>query len=87
VFADVDPVTWCLDPHSFESWISPLTRAVIPVDLYGGIPDMTAINALAARAGIFVLEDAAEAVGASLDGRPAGSLGDAGPSASTVRRL
>lgn len=78
VFADVDPVTWCLDPGSFESWISPRTRAVIPVDLYGGVPDMDAVAAIAARHGIFVLEDAAEAVGARFRGRPAGSLGDAG---------
>ena len=78
VFADVDPGTWCLDPSSFKSWISPRTKAVIPVDLYGGIPDMDAIGSIAARAGIFVLEDAAEAVGATYSNRPAGSLGDAG---------
>ena len=36
VFADIDPVTWCLDAESYRSWISPRTKAVIPVDLYGG---------------------------------------------------
>jgi perosamine synthetase len=78
VFADVDPETWCLDPGSLESWITPRTRAVIPVDLYGGFPDMDAICAIARRHGIAVIEDAAQAIGAAYRGRPAGSLGDFG---------
>lgn len=78
VFADVDPSTWCLDPASFESWITPRTRAVIPVDLYGGFPDMDAIRSIAGRHGISVIEDAAQAVGADYHGKPAGGLGDFG---------
>lgn len=78
VFADIDPLTWCLDPASLRSWIGPRTKAVIPVDLYGGIPDMDEIRRIAERHGIFVLEDAAEAIGATYRGCPAGGLGDAG---------
>jgi len=78
VFADVDERTWCLSAKSFESVITPRTKAVVPVDLYGGIPDMTAIRALAERHGIAIVEDAAEAVGARYCGSAAGSLGDTG---------
>jgi perosamine synthetase len=77
VFADVDAETWCLSPASFERSISPKTRAVIPVDLYGGTPDMDAIREIAARRGIAVIEDAAEAFGAERDGKRTGSFGDA----------
>ena len=63
VFADVDEKTWCLSAEAFEKCITPKTKAVIPVDLYGNIPDYDAINAIAAKHGIAVVEDAAEAVG------------------------
>lgn len=78
VFADIDPQTWCLSAESFEACITPRTKAVIPVDLYGGMPDMDAIRAVADRHGIRVIEDAAEAIGSIYKGRRAGSLGDAG---------
>ncbi|MSU62673.1 MAG: DegT/DnrJ/EryC1/StrS family aminotransferase [Pedosphaera sp.] len=78
VFADIDPKTWCMSAESFEACITPKTKAVIPVDLYGSMPDWDTIRALADRHGIFVIEDAAEAVGSEYKGRPAGSLGDAG---------
>jgi perosamine synthetase len=78
IFADVDPDTWCLDAASFESWITPRTKAVIPVDLYGGFPDMDAIREIAGHHGIAVVEDAAQAIGAVYRGQPAGSLGDFG---------
>lgn len=78
VFADMDANTWCLSAASFEACITPKTRAVIPVDLYGNIPDMDAIRKIAATHGIAVIEDAAEAVGAEYKGRRAGSLGDVG---------
>lgn len=78
VFADIDPVTWCLDAGSFDRAITPRTKAVIPVDLYGGVPDWDAIRAVAARHGIPVIEDAAEAIGSEYKGRKAGSLGDVG---------
>lgn len=78
VFADIDPRSWCLSAESFAEWITPRTKAVIPVDLYGNMPDMDAIRALAAQHGITVIEDAAQAVGATYQGRRAGSLGDIG---------
>jgi perosamine synthetase len=78
VFADVDPHTWCLDPASFAARVTPKTKAVIAVDLYGGVADYDGIREVARRHGVFVVEDAAEAVGATYRGRMAGSLGDAG---------
>ncbi|HLP80919.1 MAG TPA: DegT/DnrJ/EryC1/StrS family aminotransferase [Nitrosomonas sp.] len=78
VFADIDPQTWCLSAESFEACITPRTRAVIPVDLYGGVPDMDAIRAIARRHGIAIIEDAAEALGAQYKGKRAGSFGDTG---------
>ena len=77
VFADIDPRTWCLSAESFEAAISPRTKAVIPVDLYGGMPDLPAIEEIARRRGIAVIEDAAEAIGSTWNGRRAGSFGDA----------
>ena len=78
VFADVDAQTWCLAAESFEACVTPHTRAVIPVDLYGNMPDMDAINAVAKRHRIDVIEDAAEAIGSEYHGRRAGSCGDVG---------
>lgn len=78
VFVDVDPVTWCLDPESLRRAITPRTRAVIGVDLYGNMADWRAIETIAAEAGLALIEDAAQAHGATLDGRRAGSFGDAG---------
>jgi perosamine synthetase len=78
VFADIDAQTWCLSAESFETCITPRTKAVIPVDLYGGMPDMDAIRAIARRRQIAVIEDAAEALGAEYKGRRAGSFGDTG---------
>ena len=77
-FADVDAHSWCLDPASFEALITERTKAVIPVDLYGNVADMPAIERIAARHGIAVIEDAAEAVGAKHGTRAAGSFGNAG---------
>ena len=78
VFADVDEKTWCLAVDSFERCITPRTKAVIPVDLYGGMPDMDGLRRLADKHGIAVIEDAAEAVGATYRGKRAGSFGDTG---------
>ncbi len=78
VFADIDPDTWCLSAGSFEDCITPFTKAVIPVDLYGGMPNMDDIRAVARRHNIAVLEDAAEALGAEFKGKRAGSFGDIG---------
>jgi perosamine synthetase len=76
VFADVDRDTWCLSAKAFEQLITPRTRAIIPVDLYGSMPDWDAILQIAKARGIAVIEDAAEAVGSEYHGRPAGSFGD-----------
>jgi perosamine synthetase len=78
VFADIDADTWCLSAKSFEACITSHTKAVIPVDLYGGMPDMDAIRAVARRHNIAVIEDAAEALGAEYKGKRAGSFGDTG---------
>jgi perosamine synthetase len=76
VFADIDRLSWCLDTAALERAVTPRTRAVIAVDLYGNMPDMDAILAVARRHGIAVIEDAAEAVGSEHRGRKAGSFGD-----------
>lgn len=78
VFADVDAQTWCLSAQAFEAAITPRTKAVIPVDLYGGMPDWDAILAVARRHGVAVIEDAAEAAGSRYRDRPAGSFGTTG---------
>jgi perosamine synthetase len=78
VFADIDDQTWCLSAQSFENCISSKTKAVIPVDLYGNMPDMEAVLAVARQNSVAVIEDAAEAAGADYKGRRAGSFGDTG---------
>lgn len=75
VFADIDPATFNLAPDAFAAAITPATRAVIPVHLYGQCADMTEINCIAERHRVTVIEDAAQAIGASHVGRPAGSMG------------
>lgn len=72
-----DPVSFNLDPLRAEAAIGPRTRAIVAVHLYGQLADMAAIGALAGRHGLLLLEDAAQAHGAALDGRRAGALGDA----------
>ncbi len=78
VFADIDPKTWCLSAESFEACITPRTKAVIPVDLYGNMPDYDAIRAAAKRHNIAIIEDAAEAIGSEYRSAKAGGLGDTG---------
>lgn len=77
VFCDVQPDTGLIDPDAAAALVGPRTAAVIAVHLYGQVCDMDAINALGARHGLFVLEDAAQAHGATYNGRRAGSLGNA----------
>jgi dTDP-3-amino-3,4,6-trideoxy-alpha-D-glucose transaminase len=77
VFCDVEPDTGLMDAASAQAVVSEHTAAVIPVHLYGQACDMEAIAALAARHGLFVLEDAAQAHGASWRGERVGGLGDA----------
>jgi perosamine synthetase len=78
VFADIDPMSWCLDASALERAITRRTKAVIVVDLYGNMPEMEDIIAVAQRHGLAVIEDAAEAIGSEFRGRRAGSFGDAG---------
>jgi dTDP-4-amino-4,6-dideoxygalactose transaminase len=77
VFVDVDPDTFTMDPAALEAALTPRTRLVLPVHLYGHPAPMADINRIAARRGIPVLEDAAQAHGAEEGGRRAGSLGHA----------
>mgnify|MGYP001487104672 CR=1 FL=1 len=78
VFADVNPVTMALDPASFEAAITPRTRAVIPVHLYGCMCDMDAIVDIARRHHIRIVEDVAHQHGSRWRGQAAGAIGDAG---------
>jgi perosamine synthetase len=78
VFADVEADTMNLDPADIEHRITERTRAIIPVHLYGHPADMTPIMAVARKHGLLVVEDAAEAHGSTIDGRPVGSLADVG---------
>lgn len=78
VFCDVDEKNWCMSPASLESYITPRTRAIIPVNLYGNVPDMDTLRDVAARHNIAIVEDAAESIGSEYHGKPTGSLGDVG---------
>jgi dTDP-4-amino-4,6-dideoxygalactose transaminase len=77
VFADVDPATFTMDPAALERAITPNTRAVVPTHLYGLPCDMDAIVGIARLHNLRVIEDCAHALGATYDGRPVGTLGDA----------
>lgn len=76
VFADIDPRTFNIDPASVAGRITPRTRAIFVVHLFGQCCDMDAINAIAKERGLRVVEDAAHVTGAAYKGRPSGSLGD-----------
>ena len=78
VFVDIDPRTFNIDPNLIESVITPRTKAILPVHLYGQPCDMDAIMEIAARHGLRVVEDCAQALGAEYRGRKAGTFGDAG---------
>ncbi len=75
VLVDVLPDSWCLDPRQVERAITPRTRAILAVHLYGNLCDMAALLAIGQRHGIPVVEDAAEAIGSAWQGRRAGSMG------------
>ncbi len=78
VLVDVETSTYCIDPQKIEPAIGPRTRAIIAVHLYGHPANMAAIDAVAARHRLTVIEDVAQAQGAAIGGRQVGSLGDAG---------
>jgi perosamine synthetase len=75
VFVDILPDSWCLDPEQVEAAITPKTKAIVAVHLYGNLCDMDALLAIGERHGIPVIEDAAEAVGSVYHGKRAGSIG------------
>jgi perosamine synthetase len=76
VFADIDENTWCLCAESVRACITENTKAILPVDLYGGVPEYPALRAIADEHHLKIIEDAAEAIGSEFSGRKAGALGD-----------
>jgi perosamine synthetase len=78
VFCDIDPRTWQIDASRIAAHITPRTKAILPVDVFGSFPDMDAVNAIARQHQLRVIEDSCEALGSSYKGRPAGTLGEAG---------
>jgi len=75
VFVDILPDTWCLDPAAVRAAITPRTKAILAVHIYGNLCDMDALLAIGEEYGILVIEDAAEALGSEYHGRRAGSMG------------
>ena len=75
VFVDIQPDSWCLDPVQVEAAITPRTKAIIAVHLYGNLCDMQSLLAIGRKHGIAVIEDAAEAIGSVYHGQRAGSIG------------
>ena len=78
VFVDIDPITYNINPGLIEEKITPKTKAIIPVHLYGQTAEMDPIMAVARKHGLVVIEDAAQAIGSEYNGRRAGSIGDYG---------
>ena len=78
VLADIDPVTWTVDPENVEELITNKTKAIIAVHLYGYPADLVRLRKIADKHGLFLIEDAAEAIGAEIKGKKVGSIGDIG---------
>lgn len=78
VFVDIDPRTYNMDPHRLEAAITPRTKAVIAVHLYGQCCDLAAVKAVCDKHRLYLIEDAAQAIGSEWEGKRAGSVGDFG---------
>jgi dTDP-4-amino-4,6-dideoxygalactose transaminase len=78
VFVDVDPKTFCMSPEAIEASVTPRTKAILVVHLTGNVADMDKINDIAKRKNLVVIEDAAQAPGATWRGKSVGTIGDAG---------
>src|SRR5439155_9564898 len=78
VFVDIDPRTYNLDSHRLEAAITPRTKAVIAVHLFGQCCDLGAIDAVCQKRQVWLIEDAAQAIGSEWEGKRAGSVGDFG---------
>ncbi len=78
VFVDIDPTTFLMDLNQIEAKLTPKTKAIVPVHLYGLCADLDALNALAGKHNLFLIEDSAQAIGATHKGRAAGSVGTCG---------
>lgn len=74
VFVDIDPRTYNIDVNKIEAAITPKTKLILPVSLYGQCPDFAAINKIAAKYNLPVVEDAAQSLGATCHGKPSGNL-------------
>ncbi len=78
IFVDILPDSWCIDPDKAEAAITPLTKAIVAVHLYGNLCDMNRLLAIGEKYGIPIIEDAAEAIGSVYHGKRAGSMGKFG---------
>ena len=78
IFCDIDPITFNIDVNKLENLISPKTRAIIPVHLFGQCARMNEIMAIAEKRDLYVIEDAAQAIGAKYKGNMAGGMGTTG---------
>jgi dTDP-4-amino-4,6-dideoxygalactose transaminase len=76
IFVDIEPTYFCIDPAAIEAAITPRTKAIMPVHLYGHSANMTQITAIAKKHGLLISEDAAQAHSATWNGVPVGALGD-----------
>jgi perosamine synthetase len=78
VFVDIDPVSYNIDPGAIEAAITPRTKAILPVEVFGNTAHFDAYEQIAEKHNLMLLEDSCEALGGSLNGRPAGSFGQCG---------
>ncbi len=78
VFVDIDPDTWCISPEAIAKAVTPRTRGIVVVHIFGQPARMDEIMAVAAKHKLFVVEDCAQAVGATYKGKPVGAIGDCG---------